>query len=62
MRSVGRGLYAARSGIMASRSGFSQAETQDTGMMNSLQPQSKQTCTSGDGVMGGWLKVRGVLR
>jgi len=31
-------------------------------MENSLQPQSRHTRTSGDGVMGGWLMVRLGLR
>jgi hypothetical protein len=38
------------------------ADSQERGMENSDQPQSRQTRTSGDGVMGGWLKVRGLLR
>jgi len=29
------------------------AESQERGMENSDQPQSRQTCTSGEGVMGG---------
>jgi hypothetical protein len=38
------------------------AESQERGMENSDQPQSRQTRTSGEGVMGGWLSVRGLLR
>jgi len=38
------------------------ADSQERGMENSDQPQSRHTRTSGDGVMGGWLKVRGLLR
>jgi hypothetical protein len=38
------------------------AESQESGMANSDQPQSRQTLTSGDGDMGGWLRVRGELR
>ena len=38
------------------------AESQDCGIANSDQPQSRQTRTSGDGVIGGWLRVRGPLR
>jgi len=38
------------------------AESQDFGIENSLHPQSRQTSTSGDGVIGGWLSVRGLLR
>ncbi len=38
------------------------AESQDTGMENSDQPHSVQTLTSGEGVMGGWLRVRGEFR
>ena len=34
------------------------AESQERGIENSDQPQSRQTRTSGDGVMGGWLRVR----
>jgi hypothetical protein len=34
------------------------AESQERGMANSDQPQSRQIKTSGDGVMGGWLSVR----
>jgi hypothetical protein len=34
------------------------AESQECGIENSDQPQSKQTRTSGEGVMGGWLRVR----
>jgi len=44
-------------------SGRSQpAESQASGMENSDQPQSMQTFTSGEGVMGGWLRVRGKFR
>ena len=35
------------------------AESQVFGMENSLQPQSRQTTMSGEGDMGGWLRVRG---
>jgi hypothetical protein len=38
------------------------AESQERGIENSDQPQSRQTKTSGDGVMGGWLSVRWQLR
>jgi len=38
------------------------AESQERGMENSDHPQSRQTRTSGDGVIGGWLSVRGPLR
>jgi hypothetical protein len=38
------------------------AESQERGIENSDQPQSKHTRTSGDGVMGGWLRVRRLLR
>jgi len=38
------------------------AESQERGIENSDQPQSRQTSTSGDGVMGGWLSVRWQLR
>jgi hypothetical protein len=34
------------------------AESQERGIENSDQPQSRQTMTSGDGVMGGWQMVR----
>ena len=34
------------------------AESQERGIENSDQPQSRQTRTSGEGVMGGWLRVR----
>ena len=44
-------------------SGRSQpAESQESGIENSDQPQSIQTRTSGEGVMGGWLRVRGEFR
>ncbi len=44
-------------------SGRSQpAESQASGMENSDQPQSMQMLTSGEGVMGGWLRVRGKFR
>ena len=35
------------------------AESQASGIENSDQPQSVQTLTSGEGVIGGWLRVRG---
>jgi hypothetical protein len=38
------------------------AESQERGIENSDQPQSRQTWTSGEGVIGGWLNVRGPLR
>jgi hypothetical protein len=38
------------------------ADNQESGMENSDHPQSVQTLTSGEGVMGGWLRVRGELR
>jgi hypothetical protein len=38
------------------------AESQERGMENSDHPQSRQTITSGDGVIGGWLSVRMQLR
>ena len=38
------------------------AESQARGMTNSDQPQSKQTWMSGEGVIGGWLNVWGLLR
>jgi hypothetical protein len=38
------------------------ADSQDFGMENSLQPQSRQVMISGDGLSGGWLRVRGPLR
>ncbi|MFY9852399.1 MAG: hypothetical protein WAK26_00810 [Terracidiphilus sp.] len=38
------------------------AESQERGIENSDQPQSRQTWTSGEGVMGGWLNVRWQLR
>jgi hypothetical protein len=45
------------------RMGRSQpAESQERGMENSDQPQSRQITTSGEGVMGGWLRVRWQLR
>lgn len=38
------------------------AASQALGTRNSEQPQSRQTLTSGDGVMGGKLNVRGLFR
>jgi len=38
------------------------AESQERGIENADQPQSRQTWTSGEGVMGGWLSVRWQLR
>jgi hypothetical protein len=38
------------------------AESHAPGIENSLQPQSRQTRTSGEGVIGGWLIVRTLLR
>ena len=50
-------------GPAAVRSGRSQpADRHVGGMENSLQPQSRHTRMSGDGVSGGWLSVRGPLR
>ncbi len=51
------------SGGVGTRSDWSQpAESQVRGIENSDQPQSRQTRTSGEGDMGGWLMVRGRLR
>jgi hypothetical protein len=44
------------------RMGRSHADIHFVGMENPDQPQSRQTCTSGDGFIGGWLSVRGELR
>lgn len=50
-------------GATWARIGRSQpAESQERGIENSDQPQSKQTRTSGEGVIGGWLSVRWQLR
>jgi len=38
------------------------AESQERGIENSDQPQSRQVLTSGDGFNGGWLSVRGLFR
>jgi hypothetical protein len=38
------------------------AASQERGIENSDHPQSRQTKTSGDGVIGGWLRVRWQLR
>jgi hypothetical protein len=38
------------------------AESQACGIENSDQPQSRQTRMSGEGVNGGWLRVRGTFR
>ena len=38
------------------------AESQELGMENSDQPQSRQTRMSGEGVKGGWLRIREVVR
>jgi len=58
---VGNGMLLAGAG--AGRMGCSQpALSQERGMENSDQPQSRQTRISGEGVMGGWLSVRGRLR
>ena len=38
------------------------AESQERGTENSDQPHSTQIWTSGEGVNGGWLIVRGPLR
>ena len=38
------------------------ALSQERGIENSDQPQSRHTRISGEGVMGGWLRVRGLLR
>jgi len=53
------GLGAGRGGAC----GRSQpAASQARGTENSLHPQSMQMRTSGDGVTGGWLRVRGPSR
>jgi hypothetical protein len=52
------GALAAETG----RTGRSQVEIQVVGIENPDHPQSRQTCTSGDGFIGGWLRVRGALR
>jgi hypothetical protein len=38
------------------------AESQEWGIENSDQPQSRQTIISGAGVIGGWLSTRVQLR
>jgi hypothetical protein len=38
------------------------AESQEWGMENSDQPHSTHTWMSGEGFIGGWLRVRGALR
>ena len=38
------------------------AESQERGTENSDKPQSRQIWTSGEGVTGGWLNVRGLFR
>jgi hypothetical protein len=38
------------------------ADSQERGTENSDQPQSRQMRTSGEGVSGGWLNVRGLFR
>jgi hypothetical protein len=38
------------------------AESQERGIENSDHPQSRQTMTSGEGVIGGWLRTRLQLR
>jgi len=38
------------------------AESQERGIENSDQPQSRHTMMSGAGVIGGWLRVRWQLR
>jgi hypothetical protein len=50
-------------GIAAGREDLNQpAESQERGTENSDQPQSRQIWTSGEGITGGWLNVRGLLR
>ncbi len=50
-------------GTACGRSGRSHpAASQAWGIENSDQPQSRQTRISGEGVMGGWLRVLGTLR
>jgi hypothetical protein len=50
-------------GIAAGRGERNQpAESQELGTENSEQPQSRQIWTSGEGVKGGWLNVRGLFR
>jgi hypothetical protein len=45
------------------RSGRSHpADNQASGTKNSDHPQSRQTRISGEGLIGGWLNVRGTLR
>jgi hypothetical protein len=45
------------------RAGFNHpAASHERGIANSDQPQSRHALTSGDGVIGGWLNVRGLLR
>lgn len=66
METAGKGedeIVAIPSGAPAGRAERSHpAESQDLGTENSDQPQSRQMRTSGDGFMGGWLNVRGLLR
>jgi len=38
------------------------AFNQESGIENIDHPQSRHTLMSGDGVIGGWLNVRGLLR
>ena len=52
------GVELAREGVGRSHP----AESQELGMENSDQPQSRQMLMSGEGVIGGWLRVRWQLR
>lgn len=55
----GNGMGAGRAGGAGRNELSHPAESHVFGMENSLQPQSRQTRMSGDGDMGGWLRVRG---
>lgn len=60
---AGTAAIAASLGVGWGRSERNQpAESHARGITNSDQPQSMHTRMSGEGVMGGWLKVRGLLR
>ena len=56
---AGNGMGAGRAGGAGRNELSHPAESQVFGMENSLQPQSRQTRLSGEGDMGGWLRVRG---
>ena len=57
------GVKPVSAGTACGRSERSQPpESHERGMENSDHPQSRQTRMSGDGVRGGWLNVRGLLR